>query len=115
MANCSRLSTQRRMVRKKEGGRFRWPDVATRRAPRLSARVMIVRAAAWPAAARIATATRSGSCVVRQAMVDPEPLRKPPSAPARMAALSTAGRNGIKGRRWGWWKAVSAKAPRSES
>ena len=75
-----------------------------RRAPRLSAAVMIVRAPAERAAASMARETFSGERRVTAQMVEPEPLRKAPSAPADSAAAMTLSRNGISFLRNGWWR-----------
>ncbi len=56
---------------------------------------MMVRALVSPAASSMARATFSGERSVRQAIVDPEPLRNPPSAPAASPAAIVRSRNGI--------------------
>ena len=60
----------------------------TIRTPSLSAVVMRVSAFAKPEAFCIASATLAAERSVRQIIVDPEPLRNPPRAPAFSAALA---------------------------
>ena len=77
-------------------------DCASRRAPRLSAAVMIVRAPSEFAAASMAREILSGERRVTAQMVEPEPLKKAPSAPADSAAAMTSSRKGISFLRKGW-------------
>ena len=65
---------------------------------------MIVRADVDLAARFIAAATRCELRKVIAQMVDPEPLKNAPSAPAFSAAATTRGRDGISLARNGWWK-----------
>jgi hypothetical protein len=69
--------------------------------PTLSAVVTIVRAPGESAAASIAAATPSGFSLVRQQIVEPDPLNQPPNAPALSPAAITFGRKGISGSRCG--------------
>src|SRR5688500_1958970 len=83
------------------------------RAPRLSAPVVRVRAPGEAAAASMARETFWGARRVTAQMVEPEPLRKAPRAPADSAAAITLSRNGMSFLRKGWWRR-SAKAPRND-
>src|SRR5207237_1002276 len=94
--------------RMEDGG---WREERTR-APRLSAAVMIVRAPGESAAASMARETLSGERSVMAQIVEPEPLRNAPSAPADSAAAITSSMKGMSFLRKGWCKR-SAKAPRS--
>ena len=70
--------------------------------PPLSACVMTMRAPDWPDAASMASPTASGFSKVTQQMVEPEPERNPPSAPAASPAAMTAGRKEMSDSRNGW-------------
>src|ERR1044071_210098 len=93
MANCPRFSARRPIYR------FRMTELGFRevriRAPRLSADVTTILAPSDFAAANMARETCSGERRVIAQMVEPDPLRKAPSAPADSAAAMTLSRNGI--------------------
>jgi hypothetical protein len=72
------------------------PDLNQRRilTPELSALTPMTQAWSRPEATIMAGAIFSGRLVVRQAIVDPEPLSHPPNAPLAEALSSTFGKKG---------------------